>query len=144
MTFPETVFPPVGIRSLASSKRVTVSAGAIRGPGAVQELRQAVLDAVTFDQVKAVINKLAEQAGNGDVSAARVFLEHTCGKPPQALELSGPDGESLGLDPAGLMPTILVALAEHPEAKIAVAAALQKLRHADDDTAPDQLPGDRA
>jgi hypothetical protein len=114
------------------------------GARRMHELRQAVLDAVNVDQVKNVINKLAELAGNGDVAAARVFLEHCIGKPVQALQLSGPDGQSLGPDLNAITPTILTALAEHPEAKIVVAAALQKLNHAHDEAAPDHLAGDRA
>jgi hypothetical protein len=110
----------------------------------MQELRQAILDAVTVDQVKAVIDKLRELAGDGDVAAARVFLEHVIGKPVQALELSGPEGESLGVEMVTLTTTILASLAGHPEAKLVVAAALQKLNYVDHETAPDQLPGDRA
>ena len=106
------------------------------GARRMQELRQAVLDAVTVDQVKAVINKLAEQATSGDVSAARVFLEQVIGKPHQALELSGPAGEALGLDMASLTTTILEALADYPEAKILVAAALQRQNNADDELRP--------
>ena len=109
-----------------------------------RELRQATLDAVTVEQVKAVITKLAELAGNGDVPAARVFLDHVIGKPTQALELSGPDGEALGQDMGKVLTTIQTALANLPEAKFALAAELQKMSRAADDIEPDQVPGDRA
>jgi hypothetical protein len=110
----------------------------------MQELRQAVLDSVEVEQVKTVIHKLLALASEGDVSAARVFLEHVIGKPAQALQLSGPDGESLGPDLSSLTTAILSALAEYPDAKVIVAAELMKLKHADDETATDRLPGDCA
>ena len=110
-----------------------------------RELRQAALEAVTVDQVRAVIGKLAELAANGDVPAARVFLEHVIGKPTQVLELSGPDGEALGVDMARLVATIQTAVANFPEVKFGIAAELQKLsRNADEDTEPDRVNGDRA
>jgi len=109
-----------------------------------RELRQATLDAVSADQVAAVITKLAALAADGDVPAARVFLEHVIGKPTQALEVTGADGQVLGLDMDRLLATIQATLAKHPEIKFELAAQLQKLSHADDDNEPDQVPGDRA
>ena len=46
----------------------------------VQKLRAATLKAVTEDDVRAVINTLLEQAKQGNVMAAREFLDRTVGK----------------------------------------------------------------
>lgn len=56
------------------------------GPGnpaaaAVARNRQALLEAVEPDQLRAVVLKLVEQALAGDVAAARLVLERLCGKP---------------------------------------------------------------
>jgi hypothetical protein len=48
------------------------------------------------------------------------------------------------MDLQNVLPTILAALTDYPDAKIVVAAALQKLSDADDEPQPDQLSGDRA
>src|SRR6478736_3466137 len=68
----------------------------------MHELRAALLDAATPEQTAAIIRKMGEQAAAGDVPSARVYLDYVCGKPVQALELSGPDGEPLGGDLATL------------------------------------------
>jgi hypothetical protein len=89
-----------------------------------RELRQAIFEAVSPEQVKAVITKLAELAADGDAVAARLFLEYTCGRPAQSVELSGPDGNPLELQ--GLMVKIMAALNEYPAARFAVAKALHE------------------
>ncbi len=96
------------------------------------ELRRALLDSADPDRVKAVGLKMLELAESGDVMAARLILEYLLGKPPQALELSGPDGEPLGMDLAKLQEAILGALARFPEARIAVAVALKGAADASD------------
>src|SRR3954466_6916760 len=62
------------------------------------DLRKALLDSAKPEDVQAVGAKLAELAMAGDVQAAKLWLEYTVGKPPQAVELTGPDGSALGLD----------------------------------------------
>ncbi len=42
-----------------------------------------IVESVTREQVREVMQKLYEMARNGDVLAARVFLERACGKPHQ-------------------------------------------------------------
>ena len=60
------------------------------------ELRGAVLEAATPEVVSAITKKLAMLAlQEGDVAAARLVLEYSCGKPIQGIELSGPEGEPL-------------------------------------------------
>jgi hypothetical protein len=88
------------------------------------ELRRALFEAATEDDVREVYRAMVTAAKGGDVAAARVVLEHLLGKPRQQVELSGVDGEPLGLDLASLMKVVLVALAGHPEAKLAVSEAL--------------------
>lgn len=94
----------------------------------MHELRSAVLEAVTKDQVEKVINKLGELAAGGDTAAAKVFLDYTIGRPAQAVELSGPDGEPLtGADWPKIQAAILEALAPFSEARVAVALRLRSL-----------------
>jgi hypothetical protein len=57
------------------------------------ELRRAVLEVETPERVRAVIDKMREQAAAGDASAARVYLDHVIGRPVQAVALTDADGE---------------------------------------------------
>jgi hypothetical protein len=106
----------------------------------VAEFRQSLLDATDSDTVVRVGKTLSDLAVAGDVTAAKVWLEFVIGKPPQAVELSGPDGEPLGVDWERLQATLLGALGRFPEAKVAVAVALRGL--AVDDTRDAEQPGD--
>jgi hypothetical protein len=106
----------------------------------MNELRTALLDAAGPDDVRRVGLKLAELAGGGDVQAAKVFLDYVVGKPPQALELSGRDGEPLGVDWGRLQAALMGALAAYPDAKVSVALALRGL--ADDARSDAGQPGD--
>ncbi len=77
-------------------------------------LRRALVDAVEPERVAKVIDRLGELAEQGDVQAAKLLLEYAVGKPPRALELTGPDGEALGLGWERLTGAILGALAAIP------------------------------
>jgi hypothetical protein len=93
------------------------------------ELRSAFLDCVDAETMREVVESLGELVRSGDTAAIRIVLEYTMGKPPQALEITGKDGEPLG---AGLvLSTIMVALKDHPEARVAVATAFRKLGSGD-------------
>ena len=98
-----------------------------------REMRQSIFDAVGPDQVRAVIATMANQAADGDVAAARVFLEYTCGKPAQSIELSGPDGGPLGVDVHSVTAVIMMALADDPAARFKVAKALRGAVQVDGD-----------
>lgn len=91
------------------------------------ELRKAVLDSIDPATAAEILLKMGELAIAGDTTAARVWLEYTVGKPAQTIELSGVDGESLGVDWSKLQPVILGALSHFPEAKVQVALALRGL-----------------
>jgi hypothetical protein len=94
----------------------------------MHQLRAAMLDAATPERVAEVVMKLGDQAAAGDVASAKIYLDHVCGKPVQALSLANPDGSPLGGDLAVLQRAILTALAPHPEARYAVGRALMALR----------------
>ena len=98
---------------------------AVGNPGntRMKELRRALLECATEEKVKAVEESLHELAVGGDVAAAKVWLDHVVGKPLQAVEVSGPDGQGLGVEV--LMTAVLAALAPYPEARLAVAARLK-------------------
>lgn len=91
------------------------------------ELRAQFTECVTPEHLKGMYVSLTKMALGGDVAAIKLWLEYAIGKPVQALELSGPDGGSLGLDVASLTRVVLVALAGHPDARLAVAEALGRV-----------------
>ena len=103
----------------------------------MKELRRALLDCATEVKVKAVEESLHELAVGGAVAAAKVWLDHVVGKPLQAVEVSGPDGQALGMEV--VMTAVLAALAPYPEARLAVAARLKGVGRGHD-----AGPGDRA
>ena len=96
----------------------------------VHALRARLLDVVDEDAMDRLGRQLLALAESGDLEAIKVLLAYTIGKPTAAIELSGPDGESLGIGVGHLTGAILGALAKFPEAKIAVAATLGRLADA--------------
>lgn len=77
-------------------------AGNPGGPGRPKgrrttELRRAAEEAVTPDMVRGVLRKVAMQALQGNLAAARIFLERTLGRPAEI-----PAGEPLGIEPLKL------------------------------------------
>ena len=61
------------------------------GPGnpfarQVAELRKVFLDAITPDDMRALMRALIERAKNGDVAAAKLVFQYTLGKPAPAVE----------------------------------------------------------
>jgi hypothetical protein len=97
------------------------------GPGnpnalKTHRLRAALLDATTPEEVSKVVKALVEKATAGDTAACKVFLDHTCGRAPQSIEVSGL--EAAGSDLARLRTVILEALADDPAARFKVARAL--------------------
>jgi hypothetical protein len=90
------------------------------------EYRKALLDATTKDQVIAVGQELYELAIQGDVAAAKTWLEHIIGKAPQSIEHTGAEGEPLDRDAGRLEIAVVNALAGHPEARIALALELKE------------------
>jgi hypothetical protein len=102
------------------------------------ELRKALLDSdmASPAAVQAVFHRLLKKAlgdpkadddDGGDLAAMRVYLDFTIGRPVQAVELSGPDGEPLGGDLARVRGAILAALEDEPAARFKVARALLAL-----------------
>jgi hypothetical protein len=89
----------------------------------MKQLRRALLDCATPERVAAVEKTLYEAAVGGDIAAIKVWLEHMIGRPPQALEVSGPDGRAPGVEI--FMAAVLAALEPYPSAKLAVAARLK-------------------
>ena len=54
-----------------------------------ETLAEAFKAAVTITDIKAIAKKMAKQAKGGDVKAAQFVLDRCCGKPPQAIALTG-------------------------------------------------------
>lgn len=69
------------------------------GPGrkpeqAAEKLRRAVEEAITPDHLAAVMRRVLRQALEGNLTAARILLERTCGRPSQAPT----PGAAVGMD----------------------------------------------
>ncbi len=50
------------------------------------DLRSALLDAISPEDVRAIVTQLVQQAKQGDVQAAREVLDRALGKPTQPIE----------------------------------------------------------
>ena len=69
--------------------------GSKGGPGnpfasSVIEYRRAITEAVSVDDVRAIIKAMVAKAKNGDERAAKVVLERVAGKVLQEITISGP------------------------------------------------------
>lgn len=97
------------------------------------ELRRQFLDAIADGTIAALAKKLQVLALQGDMDATKLLFDYTLGRPSQAVELSGPDGEPLGLNIGAVTTIVLNALAgpEHAEARVKIAADLMRLGDAD-------------
>jgi hypothetical protein len=102
-------------------------------------LRAVMLKSVDEGTMHAIGSKLAELAKGGDLDAIKILLSYTIGKPPQSIALTGPDGETLGVDWKAVQAAILGALASFPEARYAVALRLKGIA---DDARGDRSAGD--
>jgi hypothetical protein len=102
------------------------------------ELRRAILDATTDGMVKAVWSRVRKQALDGCTASQKLFLEMTCGKATQPIEISGPDHGPINLQ--SIIARITVALNDMPEARFRVAAALHGLS-GEDETKPEDGAG---
>jgi hypothetical protein len=91
----------------------------------MHQLRAALLAATSAEDVARVVKALVEKAAGGDVPACKTYLDHVCGRPMQAIEVSGLGGA--GSDVARLRAVILEALADDPLARFKVARALLTL-----------------
>jgi hypothetical protein len=101
------------------------------GPGnpharKVHRLRATLLDTVTPEDIQEVVRILLEKAKGGDLVAIKELLDRTIGKPVASVELTGADGEPL-LQFGRIQEAIVEALAEFPDARIAVALRLKEL-----------------
>ena len=87
------------------------------------------LEALDPRVIPALVGKLSREALGGDMEATKVLLGYACGRPQQAVELSGPDGSPLGLDVGSITMIILSTLAgdEHASARFALAARFKEL-----------------
>jgi hypothetical protein len=102
-------------------------------------LRSSLLKSVDDDAMHEVGKRLVELAKGGDLDAIKILLSYTIGKPPQSIALTGPDGETLGVDWKAVQAAILGALASFPEARYAVAVRLKGIA---DDARGDRSAGD--
>ena len=90
-------------------------------------LRARLLSAISPAAIEAAGRQLCAQAEAGDLAAIRVLLDYAVGRPPQAVALSGPDGEPLGTDWGRVQAALTEALAPFAEARVAVALKLRGL-----------------
>jgi len=93
------------------------------------EGRMQFLDAIHEGTLAALARKLQVAALEGDMEATKLLLGYALGRPQQAVELTGADGEPLGVNFAAVTTIVLDALAgpEHAEARVRIAARLMEL-----------------
>lgn len=115
----------IGHRFAAGNKYGKGNPTAVR----MSEHRIQFLDAVHEGTIPALVRKLQVDALKGDEFAVKMLFDYCLGKPSQAVELSGPDGESLGVNFGAVTTIVLNALSgpEHAEARVRIAADLIKL-----------------
>lgn len=102
----------------------------------MHDFRLALLEAGDPETLKSLFKKMGELGLAGDTTAARLYIEYCVGKPVQALELSGPDGVTLGGDMVRIRTAILAALVDDPPARFKVARALLSLSTGGDGDGP--------
>jgi hypothetical protein len=94
------------------------------------------LEALDPRVIPALAGKLSKDALTGDLEAAKVLMAYAMGRPQQAaaIELSGPDGEPLGINFHAITAVVMGALSgpEHAEARVKIAADLMKLERDDE------------
>jgi hypothetical protein len=54
-----------------------------------ERYREILKEAVTFEDFRAIIKRMAEKAKRGDVQATRLLLEYLVGKPEQNVNVAG-------------------------------------------------------
>src|SRR5262245_54917021 len=87
--------------------------------------REALFQAVTPEDVRAVAAKLVAEAKAGQPWAVKEFFDRCVGKPVATVEGADAEGGSLGVTLAAVRAAVLEALADLPEAKLRVAAQLK-------------------
>jgi hypothetical protein len=91
------------------------------------EMRSLLYSRVTAEEFNAILDRMIALAQDGNVPAAKLLIEHLCGKPLQAVQVSGADGEKLGLSVADVQLAVIEALADDQSAKAKVAVKMKEL-----------------
>src|SRR6516165_1785352 len=80
--------PPPGPGRDARGRFTAHNPGGPGNPFARQTaaLRQVLLDTVTSEDLRAIVGRLVEAAKQGDVTAARLILSYTVGKPAPSVD----------------------------------------------------------
>jgi hypothetical protein len=109
----------------------TISKGVGGNPSVkrMAELKRALVDCGTVEDVQKLYAALLTAALGGDTSAAKLLLDHLVGRPTQSVEVSGIEGEPVRFNMAAFVGVIQTALADHPEAQYKLAAALRGANH---------------
>jgi len=120
----------------------------------MSQLRTMAVKAQSSEDVIAIFTALLKKGKDGDVPACKVYLDFVIGRPIQKLELTGADGEPLGLQLGNLAAAIFQDLLEYPQARTIVAMTIQRVTgdvyrnaHHDNNTGeiePDSMDGGAA
>jgi hypothetical protein len=70
------------------------------------EYKKALMDCGSDDDIRELYGVLMSAAKGGDVQAAKLLLDHLCGRPSQTVELSGLDGGAIRTDVAAIVAII--------------------------------------
>ncbi len=91
----------------------------------MNELRRQLVEAVDGKTVVAIMNKMANDALEGDKAAAKIYLEFAVGKPHQYVEVSGLDGQSLTVPE--IWSAIITVIGDNEENRVKIARAFHRL-----------------
>jgi len=92
----------------------------------MSQLRTAAVKAQTPEDVLAIFTALLNAGKDGDVAASKVYLDFIIGRPIQKLELTGADGEPIGLQIGHLTLLIMQELLGYPELQTRISLTIQK------------------
>ncbi len=107
----------------------------------VQEVRSALMSAVTDEDVKAIVAKMVERAKNGDVAAAKEVLDRLVGRPASPVVIGEP--EDAGAYDASHPSASIQALQDHIDRLLGVEPAASSDIAALEPSPPAALPPQR-
>ncbi len=92
----------------------------------MSQLRTVAVKAQTPEDVLAIFTALLNAGKGGDVAASKTYLDFVIGRPIQKLELTGADGEPIGLQTGHLTLLIMQDLLGYPELQTKISLTIQR------------------
>jgi hypothetical protein len=94
----------------------------------MNEYKTALMEAGSPERVAKITDALFTAACGGDTTAAKLLLDHWCGRPVQGVEVTGTEGEPARVEFSTLVAVIMQAVGDDMGARVKIAAALRHHR----------------